>query len=297
MALTLRVADAIARLAQKAPGSPRLKDDVAFVDIPARTLPVTIPTRHGDVAAPQYSPAGEAGGAGAYINLHGGGFVMRHPEQDDALCRFLAAKAGVTVVNVDYTPAPQLRAPGSAEQAQDVAAWAADGERGWDGTRIAIGGQSAGGALAAAASRLALETGGPDIRLQVLMYPVLDLTVSSSAKWTKGKEKFLIRMGPVFDTVYCPAPMARGDRLLSPAGGADVAALDGIAPALVITCGEDILRDEGARYASRLDRAHALVEHLDLPDVGHGFNLLGSPLDVVLPVYERIAEAIRQALR
>lgn len=296
MATPLWLADTIARLVQKAPGSSRPATDISFAEIPARTEHLTIPTRHGEVPAVQYSPPeGTPAGHGVYVNLHGGGFVMRHPEQDDPLCRYLAATAGVTVLNVDYTPAPQSRFPGPVEQAYDVATWAADPARPWDGSRLAIGGQSAGGALAAGAARLALETGSPRIALQVLMYPPLDLSVPAKAKRAEGKEAFLVRMGPIFDTAYCPDIHGRRDRLISPARDADRAPLSGIAPALVVTAEKDILREEAARYAARLHEAGALIDHLDLPDVGHGFNILGAPRAVVLPVYQRIAEATRQA--
>lgn len=201
----------------------------------------------------------------------------------------------MTVVNVDYIPAPQSRFPGPVEQAYDVAIWAAAPERPWDGSRLAVGGQSAGGALAAGAARLAFEEGTPRIGLQVLMYPPLDLTIPAASKKAGGKETFLIRMGPIFDTAYCPDPRERQDRLISPAGTGDTASLAGIAPALLITARKDILRDEGARYAARLQQAGSLIEHIDLPDVGHGFNILGATREVVLPVYEKIAHATTQA--
>lgn len=291
------IADVIARLAQMRPGTTRLPADVAFEEIPAVTEDIRIPTRHGSLPATVYAPPRGLEGSGVYVNLHGGGFIMRHPEQDDPLCRYLAAEAGVTVVNVDYIPAPQSRFPGPVEQAYDTALWAAERKRPWDGTRCAIGGQSAGGALAAGAARLALENGRPEIGLQTLMYPPLDLSIPAGRKKSEGKETMLVRMGPIFDLAYCPDASVRRHRLASPAGGHDTASLHGIAPALVITCGRDILRDEGIRYAERLERAGSLREHIDLPEAGHGFNLIGATRQTVLPVYERIAEEVKRALR
>ncbi|MDR1430819.1 MAG: alpha/beta hydrolase [Propionibacteriaceae bacterium] len=289
-------ADGVAKLAQRAPGSARIASDIAFADIPATTLDARVPTRHGPVPVTVYLPEAEPSSAGVYINLHGGGFVMRHPEQDDPLCRFIAARAGVSVVNVDYIPAPQSRFPGPVEQAFDVALWAAAPGRPWDGSRIAVGGQSAGGALAAGTARLALERGAPKIALQVLLYPPLDLCVPARSKMAKGKESFLARMGPAFDAAYCPDPQDRQDRLISPAGKADQASIVGIAPALVVTAGRDILRDEAVRYASRLGDAGALIGHIDIPSVGHGFNILGAPREIVLPVYQRIAREASRAV-
>ena len=297
MAVPRPIADVIARLAQKGPGGSRRPSEVSFAEIPASTEDIRIPTRHGSLPATVYSPPQGMEGRGVYVNLHGGGFILRHPEQDDPLCRYLAAEAEVTVINVDYIPAPQCRFPGPVEQAYDVALWAAEKKRPWDGTRCAIGGQSAGGALAAGAARLALEHGGPELALQMLMYPPLDLSIPAAQKLREGKETFLARMGPIFDVVYCPDATDRRSRLASPAGDHDTAPLDGIAPALIITCGRDILRDEGIRYAERLERAGSLRGHVDLPEVGHGFNLIGATRQTVLPVYERIAEEVGQQLK
>lgn len=296
MAFPLWLADGIASLAQKAPGSSRNSSETDFTEVPAVTEDTTIPTRHGDLPATVYSPPNGSAERGVYLNFHGGGFVMRHPEQDDPLCRYIAAHAHVTVVNVDYTPAPQSRFPGPVEQAYDAAVWAADSERPWDGSRLVLGGQSAGGALAAGASRLALEAGAPSIALQVLMYPPLDLTIPARKKRSAGKEFFLVPMGPIFDTAYCPDAELRSDRLASPAGPADIASLKGIAPALIVTGHKDILREEAIRYAERLEHAGALIEHLDLPGVGHGFNILGAPRDVVVAAYDRIVECTQAAI-
>jgi acetyl esterase/lipase len=283
-------------LAQRAPGSARIAPEIAFAEATARTVETTISTLVGPVPATVYLPENPAADNGVYLNLHGGGFVFRHPEQDDPICRFIAARAGVTVVNIDYEPAPQSRFPGPVEQAYDAVRWAAAPGHAWDGGRVAIGGQSAGGALAAGAARLALERGGPAISLQVLMYPALDLSVSAGSKRAKDKEAFLARMGPVFDSVYCPDRDLRKDRLISPAAASDTVCLTGIAPALIVTAQRDILRDEGARYAARLSHAGALIEHIDLYGVGHGFTVRGASRAVVEPVYTRIADLARDLL-
>lgn len=296
MALPLWLADGIARLAQRGPG-PKLGEAVSFADIPATTEPVTIPTRHGEVSATVYVPPAGAAEAPVFVNFHGGGFVFRHPEQDDGLCRYLAHHAGVVVVNVDYDVAPGLRSPGQTEQAYDAVVWAAAPERPWDGARLGVGGSSAGGAHAAGVARLALELGGPALAVQVLHYPPLDLTVPSKQKWSKGKEPLLVSMGPIFDRAYRPVEAERADRLVSPAGPSDTASLSGIAPAVVVTCERDILREEGIRYAQRLRAADALLEHIDVPGAGHGYNLLGKDADLVQGSYARLAEHLRSALR
>ena len=180
------IADALAQLMRLMPPS-RPAPELSFAELPARTVPATIPTRHGEVRAVVYLPAASSEPVPVYVNLHGGGFILRHPEQDDPLCRYLAATAGVAVVNVDYDVAPAHRFPEPIEEAYDAVCWAAGPGRDWDGSRLCVGGQSAGGALAAAVARLALELGGPDLALQVLLYPVLDLVTPARDKYVAVK--------------------------------------------------------------------------------------------------------------
>jgi len=289
---TRMITDALARLLQHAP-PPRLAREVSFAELPARTTPVVIPTRHGLVQAVVYWPAAADEPAPVYVNFHGGGFVMRHPEQDDPLCRFLAANAGVAVVNVDYDVAPRHRFPEPVEEAYDVVRWVAGPGHGWDGSRLCVGGQSAGGALAAGAARLALELGGPAIALQVLHYPPLDLATPQRDKRVAGKRSsFVAPMERLFDAVYLPSPEARRDRLASPAWGPNGDGIFGIAPALVITCELDRLHDEGVAYAGQLAAAGALRAHLDLVGIDHGYNLYVRDRALVENSYALIAKHV-----
>jgi acetyl esterase/lipase len=270
------IADALAWLIQRRP-RPQAPPQASFADVPARTVNVTIPTRHGDLPATVYQPESSGAPVPVYVNFHGGGFVVRYPEQDDPLCRYLAANAGVAVVNVDYDVAPRHRFPVPVEEAYDAVCWAAGaGVRhghGGDGARLCVGGQSAGGSLAAAVARLALEQGGPDIALQVLHYPPLDLVTSERDKPMAVKPAFSVPMGDLFNVVYIPSPAARRDRLASPAWGQNAEGIAGIAPALMITCEMDVLHDEGVAYAGKLAAVGALREHLDLAGVDHGYNM------------------------
>lgn len=288
------VADALARLIQRGPG-PRLSAEARFAELPARTETVTIPTRHGGVPAVVYRPGPSDDPVPVYVNFHGGGFVIRHPEQDDPLCRYLAANAGVAVVNVDYDVAPWHRFPDPVEEAYDAVTWAAAAECGWDGSRVCIGGQSSGGALAAAAARLALEQDGPAIALQVLQYPPLDLTVPGRAKQAPGKSVVSLPMTDIFDTVYFSSPEARWHRLASPAWGTNGDGIAGIAPALVITCEMDLLHDEGVAYADKLAAAGALREHLDIAGADHGYNLFSNDRALVEHSYALIAKHVISA--
>lgn len=290
------LADALARLFSAAV-NPAPKPGVRFPEIPGHTTLIDIPTRHGAVAATVYHPASDAAEPPVYVNVHGGGFVVGHREQDDPWCRFLAAHANVVVVNVDYLLAPKRRFPTPVEQIYDVLGWAAAPERDWDGSRLCVGGQSAGGSLSAAASRLALENGGPRIALQVLHYPPLDLVTATRGKNSSLGAKAVMKpwMGEVFDTAYIPDRGQRRDRLASPAWGTNADGLDGIAPALIVTAEYDRLRDEARRYAQKLEAVGSLAEYLEVPDVDHGYNIMSDDVEVTRNIYERIAGHVRRA--
>ncbi|OCB48543.1 carboxylesterase [Mycobacterium vulneris] len=268
-----------------------------FPEISGRTTLIDIPTRHGAVAATVYHPASGGSQPPVYVNVHGGGFVVGHREQDDPWCRFLAAHANVVVVNVDYLLAPHRRFPTPVEQIYDVLGWASAPERDWDGTRLCVGGQSAGGSLSAAASRLALENGGPRIALQVLHYPPLDLVTATRDKHSPLGAKAVMKpwMGEVFDTAYIPDRARRRDRLASPAWGTNADGLDGIAQALIVTAEYDRLRDEAQRYARKLEAVGSLAEYIEVPDVDHGYNIMSDDVDVTRKMYERIAGHVRRA--
>jgi acetyl esterase len=231
-----------------------------------------------------------------HVNFHGGGYIMRGVQLDDPLCRYLAAEAGVAVVNVDYAVAPQHPFPAPPHQAFEVVRWVAEhgAEHGWDGGRLTVGGQSAGGGLAAAVARQALEQGGPPIALQVLHYPPLDLATPVQDK-RSVIAKPMIRpwMGDIFDNAYAPDPEVRRDRLASPANPADTVDLTGIAPALVITPEYDCLRADGQRYAQRLEQAGALVEHRDVPEADHAYDM--NDAEKAHQMYAWIASCIKKA--
>jgi acetyl esterase len=270
-----------------------------FPECRAEITEVVVPTSVGPARAVVYRPVGQsAGGAPnlpVHVNFHGGGYVMRDIQLDDPLCRYLAAEAGVVVVNVDYVVAPQHRFPAAPHQAYEVVRWVTEhgDAHGWDGTRLTVGGQSAGGALAAAVARQALEQGDPRIALQVLHYPPLDLVTHARDKVAAGTNPLIKPwMGDVFDNAYIPDPATRADRLASPANAADDADLTGIAPAVVLTCELDTLRGDGEAYARRLQAVGALVAHVDLPGVDHAYDM--NDLDTARRTYAFIAERLRE---
>lgn len=292
------VADTAARLFA-ATINPTPKPGVRFPEIAGRTSEITIETRHGPAAATVYRPEPTAAKPGVYVNVHGGGFVVGHREQDDPWCRYLAAHANVVVINTDYLLAPRERFPVPIEQIYDVLRWASAPERDWDGRRLCVGGQSAGGSLSAAASRMALENGSPAIALQILHYPPLDLVTATSDKPSPLGSKAVLRpwMGEVFDTAYIPDRSQRRDRLASPAWGTNADDITGIAQALVVTAEFDRLSEEAKRYADKLDAAGSLAEYVEVRGVDHGYNIMSDATEITRHMYDLIAAHVRRAIR
>jgi acetyl esterase len=291
------VADVVARLFA-ALLNPAPKPGVRFPEITGTTTEVSIETRHGPVAATIYHPEAPSGTQAVYVNVHGGGFVVGHREQDDPWCRYLAARANVVVVNTDYAVAPHKRFPAAVEQVYDVVRWASAPERDWDGQRLCVGGQSAGGNLSAAVSRMALENGGPAIALQVLHYPPLDLVTATSDKHSPLGSKAVLQpwMGEVFDSAYIPDRAQRRHRLASPAWGTNADEISGIAPALVVTAEFDRLCDEGRRYADKLKAVGALAEYVQVSGVDHGYNIMSNATEITRQMYDLIADHVRRAV-
>ena len=289
------VADALAR-AFAATVNPAPKPGVRFSDITCHTTDAAIPTRHGTVSARVYHPPTASDTSAVYVNVHGGGFVVGHPEQDDPWCRYLATQAEVVVVNPDYVLAPRHRFPAAPLQIYDVVCWAAHPDRQWDGSRVCVGGQSAGGNLSAAAARLALEHGTPRIALQVLHYAPLDLATPTRDKPSAIGRRAVMKpwMGEVFDTAYIPDLAQRRDPLASPARE-HVTDLAGIAPAVIVAAEFDRLRNEARTYAERLRSFGALQEYIEVPAVDHGYNIMTDATDVTRGVYDRVAQHVRRA--
>lgn len=286
------VALELSRRARKSNGFSPLE---RFPEIARNSRVLTIPTSVSTAQAIVYLPPKIDTPPAVYVNFHGGGYILPFIELDDPLCRYLAAEANVVVLNVNYAVAPQHRFPAPPRQAFEVVRWvAAQGRKhGWDGGRLVVGGQSSGGGLAAAVARQALEEEGPPITLQVLHYPPLDLATAPRDKHSKAAKPMLRPwMGDIFNTAYLPDARQRADRLASPARAADTADLSGIAPALIITAELDLLRAEGVRYAERLRKAGALVEHIDVAGRDHAYDMKDT--EAARNVYARIAYHVRK---
>jgi acetyl esterase len=274
----------------------RVHKDLRFTDIPKRTEALRVETGAGPVSCTVYRPpvATEAP-APVYINFHGGGFVVARPEQDDHICRYIAARAGCVVINVDYAVAPQRAFPVPVQQAYDVAAWvAANGAAGgWDGSRLAVGGHSAGANLTAAVCRLARERGTFSPRLQIIDSAPLDQLADPATKQSLIAKPLLSpQLMRTFTAAYVPDAADRADPLVSPALADDLA---GLPAALVITAENDRLRDEGDAYAKALEAAGVTVTHRVFEGVDHYFTHTG-PVEAGREAIDLMATALRTAL-
>jgi acetyl esterase len=206
---------------------------------------------------------------------HGGGFVIGDLETADRTCRKLAIGAGALVISIDYRLAPEHPFPAGADDCITALRWIVDHakELGGDPSRIAIGGDSAGGNLAAVTALRARDAGLP-LRHQLLVYPVTDCTMSSSS-YEENAEGYLLSADSMdwFIGHYLGGTTDAKDPHVSPLHADDVS---GVAPALVITAEFDPLRDEGEAYAERLRDAGVDVEVRRFDGQVHGFFGLGS---------------------
>src|SRR5690348_8650044 len=274
----------------------RVHKDLRFADIPKRTETVRVETGAGPVTCTVYRPsAAVAGPAPVYVNFHGGGFVVARPEQDDHICRYIAATAGCVVVNVDYAVAPQRPYPVPVTQAYDVTAWVAENgpANNWDGSRLAVGGHSAGANLTAAVCRMARDRGAFTPRLQVIDSAPLDLLADPATKQsTIAKPLLTPQLMRVFTAAYVPDSADLAHPLVSPGLADDLA---GLPPALVVTAENDRLRDEGDAYAKALDAAGVPATHRVFEGVDHYFTHTG-PVPAAKEAIDLMATALRTAL-
>ncbi|WAL66033.1 alpha/beta hydrolase [Amycolatopsis cynarae] len=243
---------------------------------PVGTQELAIPAEHGDVPATLYTPAGLAGPSGLLVFFHGGGWVIGTRASHDNTARFLAKHAGVRVLSVEYRLAPEHPFPAAADDALAAFqyAYAKAEDLGVDPERIAVGGDSAGGNLAAVVAQVTARRGGPAPAFQLLIYPALDATVRRRSRDLFADGFFLTdRDMTWFLDHYAPPEVDRTDERLSPMLTED---LSGLPPAYIVTAGFDPLRDEGEAYGERLRAAGVPAAVSRQSDLIHGFvNFLG----------------------
>ena len=240
----------------------------------------TIPGPAGDLPVRIYHPVLDAPTLPAFVYFHGGGHVIGNLDTHDAVARNLCNGGGCIVVSVDYRLAPEHKFPAAADDAFAAVRWCAahGAEIGIDPRRIAIGGDSAGGNLAAVAALMARDAGGPAIRLQVLVYPVADYACDTESyrTYADGYGMLDARSMRWFRDHYLRGEADRLDWRAAPLHAGD---LSGLPPALVLTAQCDVLHDEGEAYAQRLRAAGVDVDYRDSAGMIHGFFTMAPAID------------------
>jgi len=261
----------------------------------AETRDVVIPCRTGDIPARLYRP--ENAGTGLFVYFHGGGWVISSVESADGTCRYLADTAGVAILSVDYRLAPEHPFPAAVDDCWAATEWAAghSGELGVDSLRLAVGGDSAGGNLAAVVSLLARDAGWPELRLQVLVYPAVDAH-DHFPSLDENATGYMLTRDDLrwFYDQYGVGRVAQSDDwrvspLLAPTHR-------GLAPAVVVTAEFDPLRDEGRAYANVLRDAGVHVTSLHYDDMIHGFFGWRGQVDAATDLHKQLGQHLRDAL-
>jgi acetyl esterase/lipase len=232
------------------------------------------------------------------VFMHGGGWVVCDVGTHDALCRALSNAVGCIVVSVDYRRAPEQRFPAAVEDADAGVQWAAANAAalGGDASRLAVGGDSAGGTLAAVVSlRARLRGDTPAIAAQLLIYPPTDYPLSTQSHRDNG-EGYILTTADMewYWNQYCPDVAQRQDPMASPLRAND---LRGLPPAVVVTAEFDPLRDEGEAYTQRLAEAGVPVDARRFDGMLHGFVSAVGVIDGATEAMEWMATRMRSHLR
>jgi acetyl esterase len=251
------------------------------------TQDLAIPTGAGPLPVRLYKAAGATGPLPVVVWLHGGGWVLGNIDTHDNVCRFLAELGPLLVVSVDYRLAPEAKAPAQVEDTLAALHWAAANAatHGGDPARLIVGGDSAGGNLAALAA-LAARTRGPKLAGQLLVYPVTDYPADAHASYAENAEFGLTRAGMEWFWAHWLADGAGPDATTAPLRAAD---LSGLPPAYVVTSSHDVLRDEGQVYSGRLAEAGALEVHDHVEGTIHGFFSMGGLASIATETLKRAA--------
>lgn len=259
----------------------------------ARVEDFSIPARDGHaLPARLYAPSADR--LPVLLYFHGGGFTIGSIASHDILCRQLSHLAGCAVVSVDYRLAPEHKFPTAAHDAWDALQWLATyaAEKNLDGSRLAVGGDSAGGTLAAMCAVLARDAGLP-LALQLLFYPGCSAhqDTPSHRKFARG---FVLEEREInwFFSCYVRGPADREDWRFAPLNTPDV---DGVAPAWVGLAECDPLVDEGVMYADKLRAAGVAVDLEIYRGVTHEFIKMGRIIPEARQAHQDAARALQQA--
>ena len=243
----------------------------------AEVRDLAIPGPAGTIPARVYVPSG-ATPLPVLVYYHGGGFVVGSIDGWDPIMRSLANASGCAVVSVDYRLAPEHKFPAAIDDAYAALEWVAReaGSFGGDPARLAVGGDSAGGNLAAVVSILARDRSGPKIALQLLVYPLTDQDFSRASYAKYGENHFLSLDMLRWFSAHYTTPETADDWRIKPL---NAASLRDLPPAHIIVAECDPLHDEGEAYAERLRAEGNAVTFVRYPGMIHGFFTFPAALD------------------
>ncbi len=257
----------------------------------------TIPGQSGhDIPVRLYAPSDDPR-LPVLVFFHGGCWVFCDLDSHDTICRFLASESGCKVLSVDYRLAPESQFPAAVEDAYDVVSWVAAHAAtiGVDPASIAVGGDSAGGNLAAAVSLAARDRLAPDIAFQLLIYPITDISTMHTGSYEAYGTGYFLERGLMewAGDHYVARAEDRFHPYVSPLRAAD---LSGLPPALIQTAEFDILRDEAEAYARRLDAARINVVCTRYLGMVHAFVAMAGTVDLGRIALQDAAQALQVGL-
>lgn len=229
-----------------------------------------IPVENGEIPIRIYTPKGK-GPFPVFIYLHGGGFVIGDIDVGNTVCCNIANGSNCIVVSVGYRLAPEHKFPVALQDSIKATKWVADNANSInaDSSRIAIGGDSAGGNMATVISSLSRKEGYPSIKYQVLIYPMTNMDFDTKSYRENGEGYILTRESAMwFVRQYLNDEEEKNNPLVAPMLAEN---LEGLPPALIITAQYDPLRDDGSLYASKLIEHGVDVEYKCYKGMIHGF--------------------------
>lgn len=252
-----------------------------------------IPGPAGEIPVRIYTPEG-TGPFPVLVYIHGGGWVICDLDSHDAACRSLTNQAGCVTVSVDYRLAPEHKFPAAVDDSYAAVVWTAEHakELNGDPSRIAVGGDSAGGNLAAAVALMARDKGTPKICFQLLIYPAVDGSLNTESMRSFTEFFLTPDLVSYFWAHYVRTNEDRDNPLASPT---KAASLKGLPPALIITAEFDPLRDEGEAYAEKLKAAGVPVAMKRYDGMIHGFFTMADVLDQGKQAVAQSAAALKKA--